>query len=129
MNTIANFFTTPQLTNPWLIALATALKGAVIMGAIFGSAGYIVLWERKVIAWLQHRVGPNRAGPFGIFQPIADVLKLLTKEDSLPPFVDKFLFIAAPTIIAITGLLGLGLIPWGNPERSEWFAVTNTNVG
>jgi NADH-quinone oxidoreductase subunit H len=129
MNAITSFFTTPHLGNPWLVALATAIKGAVIMGIIFQAAGYIVLWERKVIAWLQHRVGPNRAGPFGIFQPIADVLKLLTKEDSLPPFVDKVLFIAAPLIITITGLLGLGLIPWGNTVRSAWFAVTDTNVG
>lgn len=129
MNAITNFFATPQLTNPWLLALATAIKGGVIMFAIFSAAGYIVLWERKVIAWLQHRVGPNRAGPFGFLQPLADVLKLFTKEDSLPPFVDKFLFIAAPLIIAITGLLGLGLIPWGNTLRSTWFAVIDSNVG
>lgn len=129
MNAITTFFTTPHLTNPWLIALATAIKGAVIMGLIFQAAGYIVLWERKVIAWLQHRVGPNRAGPFGLLQPMADVLKLLFKEDSMPPFVDKVLFIGAPLIITITGFLGLGLIPWGNTLRSSWFAVIDSNVG
>jgi NADH-quinone oxidoreductase subunit H len=107
----------------------TVIKGAVIMGVIFNITGYIVWWERKVIARLQHRVGPNRAGPFGLLQPIADVLKLLFKEDSSPPFVDRFLFIAAPAIITIMGLLGLGLIPFGDVSQSHWYAVINSNVG
>lgn len=132
--TVSEFFSelfrvSPAPTHPLVVAAATAIKGAVIMGIIFSITGYIVLWERKVIAWLQHRVGPNRAGPFGIFQPLADVFKLLTKEDSMPPFVDKFLFVAAPAIIAITGLLGLGLVPFGNVNVSHWFSVLPTELG
>jgi NADH-quinone oxidoreductase subunit H len=122
---------------PWQNALVTAIKGIVVMMFIFGITGYIVLFERRVIARLQHRVGPNRARlyigkfkvPFINLHPIADVLKLLTKEDSLPPFVHKVLFVAAPMIITITGLLGLGLIPYGNPDLSHWFAISDSNIG
>lgn len=122
---------------PWQNALVTAVKGVVIMMFIFGVTGYIVLLERRVLARLQHRVGPNRARlyigkfrvPFINLHPIADVLKLLTKEDSSPPFVNKVLFTMAPMIIAITGLLGLGLIPFGNPELSHWFALSDSNMG
>lgn len=122
---------------PWQNALVTAVKGIVIMMFIFGVTGYIVLLERRVLARLQHRVGPNRARlyigkfrmPFINLHPIADVLKLLTKEDSSPPFVNKVLFTMAPMIIAITGLLGLGLIPYGNPELNHWFALSDSNMG
>jgi len=122
---------------PWQQALVTVVKGVVIMMFIFGITGYIVLFERRVIARLQHRVGPNRARlyigkfkvPFINLHPIADVLKLLTKEDSMPPFVHKVLFVAAPMIITITGLLGLGLIPYGNPNYNHWFSLSDSNIG
>src|SRR5688500_3702579 len=103
------WLTYPSLSQlePWQNALVTAVKGIVIMMFIFGITGYIVLFERRVIARLQHRVGPNRARlyigkfrvPFINLHPIADVLKLLTKEDSMPPFVQKTLFVLAPMII------------------------------
>lgn len=122
---------------PWQHALVTAVKGVFIMMFIFGITGYIVLFERRVIARLQHRVGPNRARlyigkfkvPFINLHPIADVLKLLTKEDSMPPFVNKLLFTMAPMIITITGLLGLGLIPFGNPDLNHWFSLSDSNIG
>lgn len=125
-----------QLT-PLQNAIVTGIKGIVIMMFIFGITGYIVLFERRVIARLQHRVGPNRARlyigkfkvPFINLHPIADVLKLLTKEDSMPPFVNKVLFVAAPMIITITGLLGLGLIPFGNPDLNHWFSLSDSNLG
>jgi len=119
----------PMPADPLIVLVATILKAVVVMGVIFSITGYIVWVERRVIAKLQHRVGPNRAGPFGLLQPLADVLKLLTKEDSLPPFVDKFLFTLAPAIITIVGLLGLGLIPWGDADRNHWYAIVNSNVG
>jgi NADH-quinone oxidoreductase subunit H len=122
---------------PWQQALVTAIKGVVIMSFIFGITGYIVLLERRVLARLQHRVGPNRARlwigkfkvPFINLHPIADVLKLLTKEDSMPLFANKVLFVMAPMIITITGLLGLGLIPYGNPDMNHWFALSDSNLG
>lgn len=136
---IKNFFAPAymsELSVP-LQALVIFLKGAVIMGIVFNITGYIVWFERIVIARLQHRVGPNRAKlyigkfkvPFLNLQPIADVLKLLTKEDTNPPFVDKKLFLVAPMIITITGLVGLGLIPYGNPDVNHWFALADSNIG
>jgi NADH-quinone oxidoreductase subunit H len=67
--------------------------------------------------------------PFINLHPIADVLKLLTKEDSMPPFANKVLFVMAPMIITITGLLGLGLIPFGNPDLHHWFSLSDSNIG
>lgn len=111
----------------WYQVLIAFIKGSLLMGALLGITGWLVLAERKIIAWLQGRPGPNRAGPFGLFQPVADVLKLLTKEESLPPFVDKALFIAAPAIISITAMVSYAVIPWGpNPV---WGAIANLNLG
>jgi NADH-quinone oxidoreductase subunit H len=119
----------------WLISflnhpvIAAAIKGGFLVGVLLSITGFLVLIERKVIAYLQHRVGPNRAGPFGLCQPFADVFKLLTKEDFTPPFVDKVLFIAAPMIITITGLMGLAIIPFGDVDKSPWYVVSDTNLG
>lgn len=98
----------------------------VLLGALLSVAGYVVLLERKVIAWLQHRVGPNRAGPFGLLQPLADVLKLLTKEDFTPPFADRWLFIAAPGIIMVTSILSFAVIPFGADPR---LVIADLSVG
>ncbi len=111
----------------WQLAiLATLLKGAVVLFVLLTLAGYAVYVERKVIARLQNRVGPNRAGPWGLLQPLADVLKLLTKEESYPPFVNKVLFLLAPAIIAITGLLGFAIVPIGD---SPWLVISDLNLG
>ncbi len=109
--------------------VAGALKSVVVLSIILSITGYIVLFERRVIAWLQHRVGPNRAGPLGIFHPLADVIKLFTKEDFMPPFVDKVLFVIAPALIAVIGLVSFGLIPWGNADESHWYVVADSNLG
>lgn len=112
-----------------LPVIAAAIKGGFLIGVLLSITGFLVLIERKVIAYLQHRVGPNRAGPLGLFQPFADVFKLITKEDFTPPFVDKVLFILAPAIITITGLMGLAIIPFGDVNKSTWYVVSNTNMG
>ena len=111
----------------WYQLLIAVIKASVLMGALLGVTGWLVLAERKIIAWLQGRPGPNRAGPLGLFQPVADVLKLLTKEESIPPFVNKILFVAAPAIITITAMVSYAIIPWGpNPV---WGAISNLNLG
>ncbi len=111
----------------WYQLLIAVIKASVLMGALLGVTGWLVLAERKIIAWLQGRPGPNRAGPMGLLQPVADVLKLLTKEESIPPFVNKILFIAAPAIITITAMVSYAIIPWGpNPV---WGAIANLNLG
>ena len=111
----------------WQLAiLTTIIKGSVVLFALLTFAGYAVFIERKIIARLQHRVGPNRAGPLGLLQPLADVLKLLTKEESFPPFVNKVLFIIAPAIITVTGLLGFAIVPLGD---SPWLVIADLNLG
>jgi NADH-quinone oxidoreductase subunit H len=77
-------------------------------------AMYATYGERKVAAFLQDRLGPNRAGPFGIFQPLADGLKFFMKEEIIPNMSNKFLFILGPSIAMITALMAGVLIPWGN---------------
>jgi NADH-quinone oxidoreductase subunit H len=70
------------------------------------------IWvERRLLGFWQDRYGPNRVGPLGLLQVVADSLKLLTKEDWIPPFADKAIFILAPTVVAITMLLALAIIP------------------
>jgi NADH-quinone oxidoreductase subunit H len=112
---------------PWYyIALIAFAKAAIIMFVLLTFAGYAVWIERRVLARLQHRVGPNRAGPFGFLQPAADVFKLLTKEESIPPFVDKVLFLAAPALIMITTMITFAIVPFGS---SDWLVVSDANIG
>src|ERR1044071_2796729 len=70
--------------------------GVVVVVALLLSVAYLTLWERKFIGWIQIRIGPNRVGPLGLLQPIADVLKLLVKEIILPTNANKGLYILAP---------------------------------
>jgi NADH-quinone oxidoreductase subunit H len=85
----------------------------VIMVAISGGALYLVLLERKISAWVQDRLGPNRVGKFGLFQPIADAFKLLFKEQLIPDRVDKVLYLAAPGIAVATTMLAFAVVPFG----------------
>ncbi len=96
-------------------------------------AAYSTLAERKVAAFLQDRVGPNRAGPFGIFQPLADGGKMFFKEEIIPTGANKWLFIAGPSLALLTAFLGSAVIPWGQPieimGRIVPLQVTDINVG
>ena len=67
---------------------------------------YCIYWERKISAWIQDRFGPNRVGPYGLFQPFADGLKFFMKEDWIPPWSDKALFVMAPVLMFILALIG-----------------------
>jgi NADH-quinone oxidoreductase subunit H len=78
-----------------------------------GIAAYQTYFERKLAAWIQDRVGPDRAGPFGILQPIADGVKMFLKEDFIPKDADKWLFIIGPGIAMFTSLITSAIIPWG----------------
>lgn len=98
----------------WLI-----LEKALLIGGIVGLSFFIAMYttyaERKVAAWLQDRRGPNRAGPFGIFQPLADGGKLFFKEEIIPLASNKFLFILGPALAMITALITSSVIPWAAP--------------
>lgn len=88
----------------------------VLMGALIGiimtAVAYCILLERKVAAWVQDRVGPNRVGPMGLLQPLADGVKFILKEDIISRNVDKPLFVLAPAIAFVVSLLGFAVIPW-----------------
>ncbi|MDD5205025.1 MAG: NADH-quinone oxidoreductase subunit NuoH [Desulfobacterales bacterium] len=88
-------------------------KLGAILGVLLLGVSYMVYVERKVLARLQIRLGPNRAGPFGLFQPIADAVKLLTKEDVAAVGTDRVVFYLAPSIAAATALLIFAVVPFG----------------
>jgi len=96
---------------PLLIAVSV-LKIAVVMGVLLTCVAYTVLLERKVLGFIQLRYGPNRVGPWGLLQPVADLLKLLFKEDFTPPGANKYLFIMAPVITAGAAFLPFAVIPF-----------------
>ena len=77
-----------------------------------GAAAYMTYFERKLAAWIQDRVGPDRAGPFGILQPIADGVKMFLKEDFIPAKADKWLFIIGPGLAMFTALITSAVVPW-----------------
>jgi NADH-quinone oxidoreductase subunit H len=96
---------------PLLIAVSL-LKIAVVMGVLLTCVAYTVLLERKVLGFIQLRYGPNRVGPWGLLQPVADLLKLMFKEDFTPPGANKYLFIMAPVITAGAAFLPFAVIPF-----------------
>jgi NADH-quinone oxidoreductase subunit H len=104
------------LQNPWVIM---AIKIAVALGLVMGMVPMMVWMERKVSARFQLRRGPNRVGPFGLFQLIADSLKLLWKEDFLPRNTDRLIFLLAPIMAFLPGVLSFSLIPIGIAGGNE----------
>ena len=113
--------------------LIVLVKLGVIFGVILTLAAYLVLAERKILARMQLRYGPNRVGPFGLLQPLADVIKMLTKEDVVPDQADKWLFLLAPGLAAVTALLAFAVVPFGPPltlfGREIPLVVCDLNVG
>jgi NADH-quinone oxidoreductase subunit H len=104
-------------------ALNVAILIGVLLVALTISAGLIWL-ERRLLGLWQDRYGPNRTGPFGLLQVTADMIKIFTKEDWVPPFADKPLFVLAPTIIMMTVLLSFAVIPF-----TPVIQVVNLNIG
>ena len=111
----------------------TLIKVVVVFGVMMTTLAYLQWVERKVIAHIQVRPGPYRVGPHGLFQPIADVIKLITKEDLIPPYVNKPLYLAAPFIAMVMALLPISVIPFGPAIRvagyETWMQLTDLNVG
>jgi NADH-quinone oxidoreductase subunit H len=111
-----------------------ALKSAVIIVIILGGFAYLTLFERRVLARMQTRIGPNRAGPWGLLQPVADGIKLIFNEELIPEQADKVLFVLAPVITVVPALIILAVIPLG-PEvtlfgRSYYLGLaSNVNIG
>jgi NADH-quinone oxidoreductase subunit H len=113
--------------------LLLLVKLVVIYGVVLTAAAYLVLAERKILAWMQDRKGPNRVGPLGMLQPLADLIKMLTKEDVRPASADKWLFLIAPAMAAIPAIMTFAVIPFGAPVTIFGHTVTlqvaDLNVG
>ena len=97
----------------WFLLIEKLILIAVIIFASLGVALYTTFAERKVAAILQDRPGPNRAGPFGLLQPLADGLKLITKEEIIPTHANKWLFILGPGLAMTAALMTCAVVPWG----------------
>jgi NADH-quinone oxidoreductase subunit H len=102
------------------------VKILVILHAMLGIVSYLIYAERKIAGHMQARVGPNRVGPFGLFQPIADVAKLFFKEEFVPAEANKVIFHIAPMLAVIPALVTFAVVPFGPTDP---FIVTDVNVG
>src|SRR5579864_7186214 len=119
------------LNNPFV---ADVIKSAVVIFALLTAFAYMTLIERRVVAKIQGRVGPNRAGPFGIFQPVADAIKMAFKEQLVPAQAKKAIYLVAPIISMIVALSAFAVVPIGNNwldnKPTVWDPViADINVG
>jgi len=118
----------------WIIGfILLIIKLGIVLVALLLLAAYLVWVERKFLARLQIRYGPNRAGKFGLLQPIADTVKMLTKEDTVPEAADRTIFLLAPAVVATTALAMFAVVPFGN-SIALWgkkipLVITDLNVG
>src|SRR5260370_11476372 len=98
----------------WVIQITSSLINIVALLAVFLTLFALMsVLERKILARMQNRYGPNRVGPFGLFQPVADGIKMLIKEDIVPARADKVVHFLAPVVLAAVAILTLGVIPYG----------------
>lgn len=117
--------------------ITTLVTIGLAIAGILSACMYLVLAERKVSAWMQDRIGPNRVGPYGLLQPLADGLKIVLKEGIIPAHVDKTLFLIAPAISVFTTLLAFAVVPFGPvesiPERLRpwlrFIIAPNVDIG
>src|ERR1700719_3410520 len=113
--------------------ILSVIKAAVVAFVLLTALAYLQWLERKVLAHIQLRVGPSRVGPHGLLQPLADVIKLMTKEDLIPPHANKFLFLLAPFLAVTMALINISVIPCGGEiqvfGQTTWMQLTDLNVG
>ncbi len=117
----------------WSLLMEKLLLIVVIVSVSLVIAMYETYAERKIAAYIQDRIGPDRAGPFGIFQPLADGLKLFMKEEIIPNTSNKFLFILGPCLAMLTAMMTSAVIPWGGSlhlfGRTITLQVADINIG
>src|ERR1700740_2964713 len=116
----------------WIFLLLTVLKVAVVTVLLLIAVAYTVLLARQLVGRIQNRWGPTRVGPFGLWQPMADGLKLFLKEDLIPTNVYRPLFILAPMIPLSCALISISVVPFGAPitwHGVDMFEIANVNIG
>jgi NADH-quinone oxidoreductase subunit H len=116
--------------NPYFLGIA---KAVVLLGCVLFVVAYLTLAERKVSAFIQGRLGPNRTGPWGLLQPVADGVKFIFKEDITVPYADKLLFILAPMMVFVPAFISLAVVPVGGAltlgGQEIRLEVADVNVG
>jgi NADH-quinone oxidoreductase subunit H len=123
-----------MMLSDWTLWLEWLLKSLFVIFALLTGFAYLTWYERRALARIQSRIGPNRAGPFGLLQPIADAVKLIFKEELVPAKADRILFFWAPVITMVPSIILAATIPFG-PQNVPMFgrevslAVANINVG
>ena len=119
-----------QLNEPWWIDV---IKAFLVINLVLGAFAYLTWVERKLLGRMQARFGPNRAGPFGLLQPIADLVKLLRKESFYPAHAVDVLYIAMPAVAAFTALAAFSVIPFGGVWEVGGYQITgwiaNVSIG
>ena len=122
------------MISTWILGfIFLIIKLSIILVVLLTAASYLVWVERKLLGRMQARYGPNRAGLFGLLQPLVDLVKLVTKEDTVPEGASKVIFLLAPGVVAIMALLIFAVIPFGRgitvSGRSIPFVITDLNIG
>jgi NADH-quinone oxidoreductase subunit H len=117
----------------WILLLEKLILIAIVVMASLLVAMYSTYAERKIAAFMQDRIGPNRAGPFGILQPVADGLKLFFKEEIIPNSSNKILFILGPSLAMLTAMMTCAVVPWGGTlelfGRNIPLQIADVNIG
>jgi NADH-quinone oxidoreductase subunit H len=122
-----------MMLSDWTLWLEWFIKSLVIIFGLLGGFAYLTWYERRALARIQTRIGPNRAGPFGLLQPIADAIKLIFKEELVPSKADKILFFWSPVITLVPSIIIAAVIPWGTKftafGREITLYLADINVG
>ena len=116
------------------LPLLWLIKAGVVYGGLLGTAAVMTFAERKVSAWIQFRHGPNRVGPWGLLQPVADAIKFLFKEEVMPAGANKLMFRLAPLLAAVPAMLTIAVIPFAGKvtevdEEPVYLSITDLDIG
>lgn len=113
--------------------IASTVKAVVVFAALMSMVPLLIWLERKVVAWMQQRIGPNRTGPFGLLQPMADAVKLIIKENIIPRNVEMVTYTLAPLMSMVPALAAFAVVPFGDPirlfGRTVELQVADVNIG